>query len=806
MIPSDELDLINENKNEEIKSKYHSKKTHQNTQYNYYDQILEKQKLMNLDISSDSGEKFILTKREMTPQIKAFLLQAFSNHFIANERSSEEIEKIIANMFSLKIDKGDYIFREGDKPVNFYVLEEGSFSVYKKKKFIKTVEKGGIIGSRSAISDSFRQSDFLAQEISHLWGINIEVYRKIVAGFLKYKIEEYRSFLEKVELFSDLTNEQKNDLTYHVNIIEFKKDDVIIKETKDNEHKISIFLIKSGKIAIFCKNKLNRILEKGETFGENSLLHAKRTYSAIVMSEKLECFTISSEIMDTILGDNIQNIVIKNIKRNTLRHSKYLRHLPPLLIERIINEMIEECYPQGIKLIEKGEVIDKIILIVKGNLTEANGTKYHEGNIILEEALLEENFKNPYDDLIVEGIGLISELPKKTLEKILGSSLENYLKNNIQKDEVEFFEQFQTALMDKDFDKEELKKSDIKVVKEIGEGLTGIVLLVSYKNQLYAMKMISKGWIVENKLEGYLINEKTICEKVNFSLITKLSFTFKDELSIYFMTEFIQGVEFYDLLGTLGIFRNTQARFYIGSLLLAVHYLHMKGIVHRDIKPENIMIDEKGYIKLLHLASGKILIPSKFYNSHKKNENSIEDDQNYKLNKTFTMVGTPHYCAPEMILQKGYGLSVDYWAIGICLFEVLCGYVPFGEDCDNPMGIYKLIIKNKLDFPEYIKDKNVKKLIRQLLSKSPEARTKGSFHSLQSDEWFKDFNWDDLIERKMSAPFVPSKESMISDYEIKKCLGKGITLARLTDDQSLDSIKELTANIQENYRNWDEIF
>lgn len=320
------------------------------------------------------------------------------------------------------------------------------------------------------------------------------------------------------------------------------------------------------------------------------------------------------------------------------------------------------------------------------------------------------------------------------------------------------------------------------------------------------MKMISKGWILENNLEGYLINEKTICEKANFSLITKLSFTFKDELSIYFMTEYIKGVEFYDLLGTLGIFRNAQARFYIGSLLLAVHYLHMKGIVHRDIKPENIMVDEKGYIKLLHLASAKILIPSKFYNSKNKNENLVDDDPNHKVNKTFTMVGTPHYCAPEMILQKGYGLSVDYWAIGVCMFEVLCGYVPFGEDCDSPMGIYKLIIKNKFDFPDYVKDKNVKSLIRQMLSKSPEARTKGNFHSLQSDEWFKDFNWDDLIGRKMNAPFIPSKESMISDYEVKKCLGKGITLARLTEDQSLDTIKELTANIQENYRNWDEIF
>ena len=129
--------------------------------------------------------------------------------------------------------------------------------------------------------------------------------------------------------------------------------------------------------------------------------------------------------------------------------------------------------------------------------------------------------------------------------------------------------------------------NEIKIIKEIGEGITGIILLVSYNDALYGLKIISKGWIVENNLEKYLIKEKTICDNINFSFITRLCLTFKDDISIYFMTEFIKGVEFYDFLRTIGILKSLEARFYISSLLLSIHYLHLKGIVHRDIKPEN---------------------------------------------------------------------------------------------------------------------------------------------------------------------------------------------------------------------------
>lgn len=781
-----------------------------NKEFDYYSSLVQHE-LINKGNELLSSENFKKISKEMTPEIKKFLMSSMSNHFLADDRTEKEIETIVSHMFCVKVEKGVYLFKEGDKPLNFYIIEEGSFQISKKKSITGSLSKGELIGARSAVYNSFRQSNFLCTSESILWAMPISTYRQVIEKFCHDRHNEYKSFLESVNLFSDLTQEQKNDLLLYVKTHNYKKGETLIQETNIKAQKISIFIVKKGKVGIYMKDILNRILENGDCFGENSLLHSKRTYTAVAQSEEVECFIISQEIMDTILGDKIQTIAIKNIKRNCFKHSKYLRHLPPLLIEKVINEMIEECYASGIEVLQKGEKMDKLIFIIKGNLVTKNGLKIPEGSCFLEESLIHTNFSNPHDSFYTDSISLLGELPKERFEEIIGSNLNEFLSNNKERDEVEFYEQFQNILTTQKLNKETLNKDDIKIIREIGEGITGIILLVSYNGNLYGLKIISKGWIVENNLEKYLIKEKQICESINFSFITRLCLTFKDDISIYFMTEFIKGVEFYDFLRTIGLFKSGEARFYIASLMLSIHYLHLKGIVHRDIKPENIMIDEQGYIKLLHLASAKILNPYLLKKDDvsvidKKDSNEEANKSSNQSSKTFTIVGTPHYCAPEMILMKGYSYAVDYWSLGVCMFEFLCGYVPFGEDSEDPMDVYKLIIKNKAEFPEYMKDKNAKKLIRQFLSKSPEARTKGSVYSIQTDEWFNNFDWDSLLKRTMKPPFIPSSESMISENEVNKAIGKGITLKMLTDDVSLVNIKEMTSMIKQNYDLWDEIF
>ena len=130
-------------------------------------------------------------------------------------------------------------------------------------------------------------------------------------------------------------------------------------------------------------------------------------------------------------------------------------------------------------------------------------------------------------------------------------------------------------------------------------------------------------------------------------------------------------------------------------MLLALEYLHSKGIIYRDLKPENIMIDHKGHMYMIDMGTAKDI---KFVKKHP--------------GRTFTIIGTPHYMAPEIIQGKGYSYSVDLWSVGICLFEFMCGAVPFAEDMDDPFDIYDVIMKtNDIKYPHFLRDKKAKKII-----------------------------------------------------------------------------------------------
>ena len=165
--------------------------------------------------------------------------------------------------------------------------------------------------------------------------------------------------------------------------------------------------------------------------------------------------------------------------------------------------------------------------------------------------------------------------------------------------------------------------------------------------------------------------ERNILLKIDHPFIVKLVKTLKDDKFIYFLMDYIRGKELFDVIRDIDILSKSQTLFYGASIMLAVRYLHQRKIVYRDIKPENVMVTENGYIKIIDFGTAK----------------DIED-------KTKTTMGTPHYMAPEMILGAGYSFEVDYWAIAICMYEFICGEVPFGDKSEDTMEIY-LSIKNE---------------------------------------------------------------------------------------------------------------
>lgn len=122
---------------------------------------------------------------------------------------------------------------------------------------------------------------------------------------------------------------------------------------------------------------------------------------------------------------------------------------------------------------------------------------------------------------------------------------------------------------------------------------------------------------------------------IHYPFIMSFIRTFKDDISVYFLVEYIKGMELFDVIRDIGLLSISDTQFYVGSMILGIEYLHSKHIIYRDIKPENIMIDHNGFLLLIDMGTAKPLLKQKNY-------------------RTFTIIGTPHYMAPEVMASKGY--------------------------------------------------------------------------------------------------------------------------------------------------------
>lgn len=172
--------------------------------------------------------------------------------------------------------------------------------------------------------------------------------------------------------------------------------------------------------------------------------------------------------------------------------------------------------------------------------------------------------------------------------------------------------------------------------------------------------------------------------------------------------------------------------FYAAHVLLIFEYLHNQNIVYRDLKPENILIATDGYLKLTDFGFAKVI-----------------------ENRTFTICGTPEYLAPEIIQNQGHGKPVDWWTLGVLLYEMIAGIDPFADE--NPLKVYQNIIKGKLHFPKGF-DSDAKSLVRHLLVNDLSRRygnLKNGVNDIKNHRFLNTINLSSLLAKKISPPYRP---------------------------------------------------
>jgi protein kinase A len=298
-----------------------------------------------------------------------------------------------------------------------------------------------------------------------------------------------------------------------------------------------------------------------------------------------------------------------------------------------------------------------------------------------------------------------------------------------------------------------IQRADLDTVGLLGKGSFGTVNLCrhrddggAYAGMMFALKSVAKTHVIKTKQDVHIVNERSALCRMDHPFVVKLFCTYQDSTYVYFLMEPAMGGELFSLLRTRSMLNDKESAFYAASVLLVFEYMHTLGILYRDLKPENMLLDGKGYLKLTDFGFAKYL---------------------GKFGRTWTLCGTPDYLAPEVISGKGHGVGVDWWCLGILIYEMLAGQAPFYDDI--PMKSYSKIKEGRIDFPSHM-TQSARDICRKLLVVNHTKRygvIQGGATLIKKHDWFKNLSFDKLLSGGEVPPWKPHimDEQDISNFD-----------------------------------------
>ncbi|KGL95360.1 cGMP-dependent protein kinase 2 [Charadrius vociferus] len=564
--------------------------------------------------------------------------------------------------------------------------------------------------------------------------------------------------LNKNQFLKRLEPHQIRDMVECMYERTFQQGSYIIRQGEPGNH---IFVLKEGSLEVFQQNKLLSSIPVWTAFGELAILYNCTRTASVKAITNVKTWALDREVFQNIMRVTAQTR--QEQYRQFLRSVSLLKNLPEDKLTKIMDCLEVEYYDKGDYVIREGEEGNTFFIIAKGKVIVTQSTadhsqphlikNLHKGDYFGEKALISDDVRSANviaDEYNVECLVIDRETFNQTVGTYeeLQTYLEGYVANLAQADERRhakgrsFCGQLtkevsleMTELKEKVAQLSPSPFQNLEIVTTLGVGGFGRVELVKVKNEnmAFAMKCIKKKHVVDTNQQDHIYSEKKILEQICSPFIVKLYRTFKDSKYVYMLLEACLGGELWSLLRERGSFDEATTKFCVGCVTEAFDYLHHIGIIYRDLKPENLILDAEGYIKLVDFGFAK----------------KIGSGQ-----KTWTFCGTPEYVAPEVILSKGHDFSVDFWSLGILVYELLTGSPPFsGAD---QMMTYNLILKGieKLDFPKII-TRRPEDLIRRLCRQNPTERLgnlRNGINDIKKHRWLSGFNWDGLKVRKLTSP------------------------------------------------------
>ena len=636
------------------------------------------------------------------------------------------IKSIMANNLIQEIyTKGQYICKEGEVGSCMYIIKEGEVECIKKDKVIRVLKQGDNFGQKALLENAKRSLDVKAKTDVKIYSISSSFFETQFGE--NFREQLYFSFISTAFInssnFNKINTKMISKTFGFFSFRSLKNGELVYPKDQRVCEKLCVVL--EGNIVDKTINKTEA--KRYEILFEKQLVEGSEELIKHDLIAEPDCILaeIDFEKFKEELGGDLKTAHTKSNQLKSFGNISLFRILSDEKIEFLQNNLKIEKFHNGKKIITQGEVGNKLYIIKSGRVDFFVNSRYirslGDGEDFGAKSLILSSDKRTAT-AIANGEVHCYTLTAKVFKSILEPNLYEYFTNKF-------------ALEDNTI---ELK--DLDNIKELGSGTFGNVNLVRNKKnkQLYAIKALDLQQIKKENLETCVELEKNVLLKTDHPFIMKMVKYLKDDHYIFFINEYIKGKELWDVIRDIGLLNKEQTQFYVASMLLAINHLHKKKIIYRDIKPENVMVNVKGYIKIIDFGTVK----------------EIED-------RTSTVIGTSHYMAPEITKGEGYSFQVDIWSIAICMYEFFCGKVPFGEDLEDPMDIYRAVCKEELTFPNFVNDEKYMALLHKMLKKNPTQRL-WKLEQIKVDPYFKDFDWNKLISLSYPPPYMiqmkPDKE------------------------------------------------
>mmetsp|Transcript_37028 Transcript_37028/g.78179 ORF Transcript_37028/g.78179 Transcript_37028/m.78179 type:complete len:787 (-) Transcript_37028:505-2865(-) len=572
---------------------------------------------------------------------KRLIYNAIKNNVLFRACSTEELKDLIDAFSAAHRQKGSIVIREGDHGDGFYVLSNGSVSVYEATEFKGTLHPGMGFGEIALLYSCPRTATVKAREDVDMWFMDRRAFRVIIARHKRKVLNMKLMLLEKVKIHDKKLVEILKPHEFHSVAMasqfkEFSQGQVIIRQGDMGD---AFYMIASGAVDVYVREKSEThpvvTLKAGAFFGEKALLNSDvRTATCVASarsSEEVKCMYLVREDFVRMLGD-----------LETLMDRSYENRDDSDKAGRGMGE------PEG--KIDSGEV-------------HPSGPKFI--------------------------------------------------------------------------------KDDFDIKRTLGVGAYGFVKLVRWnrappaqQNFYYALKCVSKQKIEEKKQQQKIKREEDIMKSLIHPFIARCYNVMEDVKGKYFLMEALCGGELCELLYFENKFSEDWSMFYSASVLAAFAHMHERKVAYRDLKPENLVLDNSGYVKIVDFGLAKVI----------------------KNGQTYTFCGTPDYLAPEVILSEGHDWAVDYWGLGVLIYEMTEGVAPFYAE--NPMDTYRKALSGQVHIPDHftvVVANLIKKLLHTDQSKRL-GRTVGGTTAIMCHRWFSNFDWDALLEYRMEAPYLPEEK------------------------------------------------